>query len=78
MACERLVAIDISFQHSGNDVVGRITIGKTVRHDEIKYITRIETFNCRSIRSALFKLVGDFSLLLALCQDDVKVLWDSL
>ena len=78
MTCERLITVYISFQHSGNDVVGGVAIGETVRHNEIKHVARIKTFYCRSIRPALFKLVRDFCLLFALFQDDVKVLWSSL
>ena len=66
MTCERLITVYISFQHSGNDVVGRVAIGETVRHNEIKHVARIKTFYCRSIRPALFKLVRDFCLLFAL------------
>jgi len=75
MACKRIVAVYFSFQHSGNYIIRRITISKAVWHDEIKYVTGIETFHFGSRRSSLFKFVGDYSLLFTLFQDDFEFLW---
>ena len=44
MAAVLFLAVHLVFQHARYDVVVRIAVGETVRHDEIKHVTCIETF----------------------------------
>ena len=47
MAAVLLVSVNFVFEHTRYDVVVRITIGKSVGHNKVKYIACIETFHFR-------------------------------
>ena len=74
MTGEGVVAVHSVFQHSGDDVVGSITVGEAVGHDEVEHVARVESFYLCGIRSPLFEFVGDDCLLLVLFQADVECL----
>ena len=72
MACKRFITVYFCFEHSRNNIVRRGTIGKTVRHNQIKYITGIESFYIRSIVSTLFNFVRDNSFFFTLFQSYIE------
>ena len=72
MACKRFITVYFCFEHSRNNIVRRVTIGKTVRHNQIKYITGIESFYIRSIVSTLFNFVRDNSFFFTLFQSYIE------
>ena len=41
------LAVYLVFQHARYNVIVRIAIGKTVRHNKVKYIAGIKTFDFR-------------------------------
>ncbi len=74
MAGKGIVAVYSRFQHSGNYVIGRITVCETIRHNKIKHIAGVESFHFGSIRLSLFEFVRNGSLFFTLFQDNIECL----
>ena len=74
MTCKRISTVYLLFTHTVYHVIFKITVGKTIGHNQVKNIFRSKTFYIFSSPHTRFQLVWNLQFLFSVFQQDLKSL----